>query len=349
MASRAIVITNGLLDTFYAKTCHGLLRGTSRYNIQAVIDYKHAGKDSGEVVFGKKNNIPVISSVQEFVKKSRLKAHYCIVGVAVEGGLLPDSFRGSLFEAIRQRMSIVNGLHTYLSADDGFITLAKQYNVKLIDIRKPKPISDLAFWSGEILKLKTPRVAVLGIDCAVGKRTTARWLVQKMNKSGIPTEMIYTGQTGWLQGYKYGFIFDSTLNDFVSGELEHALLQCVSQENPKLMIIEGQSSLRNPTGPGGYEFIISGGAQYVILQHKPSRKYYDNNLDWKLPIPHVQSEIDLINTLGAEVLAVTVNPEGSKNIEKVIKSLRDEVNVPVYQSSPRHLQPVADKIKSLVI
>ena len=35
--------------------------------------------------------------------------------------------------------------------------------------------------------------------------------------------MIYTGQTGWLQGGEYGFIFDSTLNDFVSGELENAI------------------------------------------------------------------------------------------------------------------------------
>ena len=58
--------------------------------------------------------------------------------------------------------------------------------------------------------------------------------------------MIYTGQTGWLQGGKYGFIFDSTLNDFVSGELEHAILTCYEETNPDVILIEGQSALRNP-------------------------------------------------------------------------------------------------------
>ncbi|MEM1359258.1 MAG: signal peptidase I, partial [Bacteroidota bacterium] len=40
------------------------------------------------------------------------------------------------------------------------------------------------------------------------------------------------GQTGWMQGSKYGFIFDSTLNDFVSGELTHAILQAYKNEQP---------------------------------------------------------------------------------------------------------------------
>ena len=31
--STAIVLTNGLLDTPNAKTCHGLLRGTDRFEI----------------------------------------------------------------------------------------------------------------------------------------------------------------------------------------------------------------------------------------------------------------------------------------------------------------------------
>ncbi len=348
MASRAIIVTNGLLDTFYAKTCHGLLRGTSRYSIQAVIDYKHAGKDSGEVVFGKKNNIPVVSTVQEFVKITQLKAHFCIVGVAFEGGLLPDAFRGGLSEAIRQRMSIVNGLHTHLSEDEAFATLAKQYNVKLIDIRKPKPIEDLAFWTGKSLKLKIPRIAVLGMDCAVGKRTTCRWLVKNLNKAGVKAEMIYTGQTGWLQGYKYGFIFDSTINDFVSGELENALLFCAQEAKPDLMIIEGQSSLRNPTGPCGSEIIISGGVKKVILQHQPARKYYDDNLKWKLPIPSIQSEIDLIEKFGAEVIAVTINPAGTKDIDKTITHLKDEIKVPVYQSSEQHMQGIVEQLKSLI-
>ena len=347
--SRAIVVTNGMLDTFYAKTCHGLLRGTKRYDIVAVIDYKHAGKDAGEVLFNRRNEIPIFSSVQDFVKKSKTNAEYCIVGVAFEGGILPDSFKGGLAVAIRNRMSIVNGLHTYLSDDEVFQQMANQYSVKLIDIRKPKKIKDLSFWSGKILNMKTPRIAVLGMDCAVGKRTTTRWLWQRCENADIRTEMIYTGQTGWLQGHKYGFIFDSTLNDFVSGELENALLKCDQEEQPDLMIIEGQSSLRNPTGPCGSEIIISGGVKHVILQHQPSRIYFDDNEEWKIPIPSLQSEIDLIQKLGAEVIAVVMNPDGLKAPQETLSKLKKSLPIPIFNGESEQMDPIVALIKKKVL
>ena len=37
-------------------------------------------------------------------------------------------------------------------------------------------------------------------------RTTARVLTQGLRARGLSAEMIYTGQTGWLQGGRYGFI-----------------------------------------------------------------------------------------------------------------------------------------------
>ena len=46
----------------------------------------------------------------------------------------------------------------------------------------------------------------MGTDCAVGKRTTTRWLMEACNQAGIKTEMIFTGQTGWMQSrHDYGF------------------------------------------------------------------------------------------------------------------------------------------------
>jgi hypothetical protein len=38
-----------------------------------------------------------------------------------------------------------------------------------------------------------------------------------MKKAGYRAEMIYTGQTGWMQGAKYGFVFDSTPQRFYFG------------------------------------------------------------------------------------------------------------------------------------
>ena len=50
----AVVFTHNLLAENFAKTAHGLLRGTDRFNIIAVIDSLHYGKDAGEVLDGKK-------------------------------------------------------------------------------------------------------------------------------------------------------------------------------------------------------------------------------------------------------------------------------------------------------
>ena len=155
-----------------------------------------------------------------------------------------------------------------------------------------------------------PRIAVLGTDCALGKRTTARILLEACRNAGIPTELIFTGQTGWMQGTPFGFILDSVPNDFVSGELEQAIVSCWEQAHPELILLEGQSALRNPAGPCGSEFILSGRATGVILQHAPSRRYYEGLEEFALRLPPVSDEIALIRTLGARTLAVTLNGEG---------------------------------------
>ena len=67
----AIVLTDGMLQTLDAKTAHGLIRGTERYDIAAVIDSVHTGKDAGEVMDGIHRNIPVIEDVEKAVAAIR--------------------------------------------------------------------------------------------------------------------------------------------------------------------------------------------------------------------------------------------------------------------------------------
>ena len=78
------------------------------------------------------------------------------------------------------------------------------------------------------MRLTVPRVAVLGTDCALGKRTTATLVLEGLRRRGVATELVTTGQTGWLQGHRFGFVLDATPNDFVSGELEHAIERLVA-------------------------------------------------------------------------------------------------------------------------
>ena len=145
-----------------------------------------------------------------------------------------------------------------------------------------------------------------------------------------------------LIGSIHKFILDATPNDFVCGELEAAILTCQRETEPDLIVIEGQSSLRNPMGPCGSEFILAGGAKGVILQHAPGRPFFDDLEDLGCRIPPIEEEIELIGLLGAEVWAVTLNEEGMEDgPEKTRLHLAEKLGIPV-------VLPLRDDLSSLV-
>jgi len=342
---KAIILTNGLLATDNAKTAHGLIRESKRFEIVGVADTVNAGKDAGVVLDGKHRNIPVFETVRQAMT---VKPSYCIVGVATAGGVFPGDLIEEVKQAIQHKLSIVNGLHDHLSERPDIKQMADENGVTLIDIRIPKKRKDLHFWTGEIFKIKTPVIAVIGTDCALGKRTTTRFVMNACNGAGMNTQMIYTGQTGWLQGGKYGFIFDSTLNDFVSGELENAILTCYKDTDPDIIFIEGQSALRNPSGPCGSEMLVSGNAKSVILVHAPKRKYYEHDPAWG-EIHSIESEIELIRKFGSTVIAVALNTEHCSNEEAFTfqKGYETKLKIPVMlplQEGCEKIVPVIQKL-----
>ena len=68
LTGTACILTGGLLDTILAKTAHGLIRESKRFDIVGVIDGKAANRDAGEVLDGKPRNIPVLSSVAQLIE-----------------------------------------------------------------------------------------------------------------------------------------------------------------------------------------------------------------------------------------------------------------------------------------
>jgi uncharacterized NAD-dependent epimerase/dehydratase family protein len=308
ISGTALALSAGILDHKEAKTTHGLLRGSDRFDLIGVIDHKFAGQDAGEVLDGKKRNVPIFEDLATAIQKAG-KPDFIIIGIATVGGVLPNHLMVVIKAALEAGISVVNGLHDYLQDHKELQLLAKAKQAQLIDIRKPKRFSDLHFWSEEIFTVDCPIIAVLGMDCAVGKRTTAKFLAEAVQAQGKKAEMIFTGQTGWMQGARYGFIFDSTLNDFVSGELSHAVMEAYQHESPDVILLEGQSALRNPSGPCGPEYLISANAKKVVLVHEVKKQFYDDLPSWG-PLPSVQSEIELIRAYGSEVIALSLNTRG---------------------------------------
>ena len=59
----AVILANGLFRTPFAKTAHGLVRGPCRYRIVGIIDNGCAGEDAGELLDGRRRDIPIFESV----------------------------------------------------------------------------------------------------------------------------------------------------------------------------------------------------------------------------------------------------------------------------------------------
>lgn len=347
MRETAVVLANGLYRTSFAKTAHGMVRGPCRYRVVAVVDPSCAGGDAGELLDGRFRGIPVVESVATTLGWAAGRPEFCVVGVATSGGALPPALRADLVDAASAGLSLVSGLHQLLGDDPELVRIGRARRARIIDIRRPRPVAELRFWTGAVLGLATPRVAILGTDCAIGKRTTCTLLWEACRRAGLRAEMIYTGQTGWLQGVRHGFILDATPNDFVAGELERAILDCQRESDPDLILIEGQSSLRNPAGPCGSELVVSAGVRGVILQHAPAREFFDELEGLRCRIPAIAEEVELIRLLGAEVWAVTLNEErlSEGGAEAARQRLEAELGMPVFLPLRDGLAPLVELLR----
>lgn len=331
---KALVYCEGAFNTPNGKTAHGLVRFTERYEVVGVLDEKYAGSDAGEVLDGRSNGIPIFRDIETAVtalKTSGNLPSYLVIGLAPDGGRLPQEAKGTIKAALQMGWNVDSGLHDFLTNDTELVALAKEKKVTIRDIRKTPDRDQLHFFTGDIERVDCLKLAVLGTDSALGKRTTAWILVHAFRKAGKKAEMIGTGQTGWMQGAKYSMVMDSCINDFVSGEIEHAVVSAWKNEDPDVIVIEGQGSLMNPAYPGGFEILAAGRPDYVILQHAPKRLEYDGFPGYKLH--SLEEQIKAIQVIsGKEVIAITVNHEGMEKEEilDICKSITLETKLPAY-------------------
>jgi uncharacterized NAD-dependent epimerase/dehydratase family protein len=307
----AVVHCRGAFSTTYGKTAHGLVRRTRRYRVMAVIDPELSGRDAGETLDGKPNGIPIVADLPSALgaaSRGGYPAQYFVVGIAPDGGRLDGELRGAIREAISAGLNVDAGLHDFLGDDPEFSSLAREKGVELRDVRKTPPREALNAFTGKIEEVGSLRVAVLGTDSAVGKRTTGWELVEALEAVGMGAEMIGTGQTAWLQGAQYSIMLDSLVSDFIAGELEHAVWRAWTEARPEVIVVEGQGSLMNPAYPGGFEILAAARPHCVVLQHAPARTVYDGFPDYPLhPLPVQIQAIELIS--GRPVVAVTINHE----------------------------------------
>lgn len=318
------------------KTANGLIRHSSNFRILSVIDSEMAGLDSGYVLDNKRNGIPIYSSLNEAFEMTNEPINFFIYGLAHSNGLLSSSDRQVMLEAMSLGMNIVNGLHQYLNDDSEFIAASKRYGVSLYDIRRPINKGNLQVFRNIIQEVPCPRVAVMGTDCAIGKRTTAITLSNALKEYGLKVAFIATGQTGVIQGAPYSLVIDSIPAQFCPGELEAVIHRAYHVEKPDIIIIEGQGALSHPAFSTSAMILRGSAPNAVILQHAPHRK---ERLDFAdMPMPKLSSEIELIESFAqTKVIGICINHEAmdEMDIEEYIYRYSQDFLVPVTDALSR--------------
>jgi len=329
MREKSLIYSEKEFGKLDGKVANGLSRYSERYEIVGIIDSTKAGLDAGEYLDKVKNNIPIFKSIDDALNSLNYTPENFIYGIAPLASFLDKEERQVIVSAIKNKMNIINGLPEYFTEDDEFVQNAKKYGVQLYDIRKAPPRDKLHIFSGRILEIKTPVILVAGTDCAVGKRTTSRLLVESLKKQGVKTTFVTTGQTGLLQGAKYGIALDVLTSGFATGEVENAIVNAVATEQPDIIIVEGQGALSHPAFTSSSAILRGALPDAIIMQHPHTRK---NHCDYpKLPMPTLESEIKLNELFSkSKVIAITLNHENmtDQELENTIVEYESKYKLP---------------------
>jgi uncharacterized NAD-dependent epimerase/dehydratase family protein len=344
-SATAVIYCEANLGAIDGKTANGLIRHSEKYKILSVIDSEKAGLDAGMVLDNEPNEIPVCRDIADALAQADTLPDYFIFGMAPSSGMLSKHQRGLILEAMSHGMNIVNGLHEFLNDDPVFKAACEASKVEILDVRKPRGKKDLRMFSGSISEVTCPRIAVLGTDCAIGKRTTANILARALNNHGIKAVMIGTGQTGLMQGARYGIAMDAIPSQFCAGELEATIVEAFVNESPDVIIVEGQGALSHPAFSTS-SFILRGSCpDGIVLQLAPGRDFRCDFENMEMPTP--ATEINLLQTFSdTRVIGLTINHENMTDAEvsTAITSYECELGIPVTDALTRSPEILVEMI-----
>jgi uncharacterized NAD-dependent epimerase/dehydratase family protein len=281
---RYLVVAEGQFGPLTSKTANSAVRFIHD-RVACVLDSAQAGHTVQDVLgFG--GSIPVVGTVQEGL---RLGPTALLVGIAPQGGGLPEAWRPMLRTAIAAGLHVVSGLHVHLGDDPELARLAAERGVRIHDLRKPP--ADLPVSQGRARLVDAYSVLTVGTDCNIGKMTAGLRIRDALTARGVRVGFAATGQTGILiEGW--GIAVDAVVADFIGGAAERLVLQAAPGND--VVLVEGQGSLVHPGYSGVTLGLLHGSLpDAMVLCHQPTRRcpYGGGNAYHWMPLPSVEEMI----------------------------------------------------------
>ena len=298
---RFLALAEGNFGPTTSKTANACIRYTPD-RVVAVIDSRHAGKTASDVIgFG--GDIPVVASLSDGLRR---KPNALLIGIAPQGGGLPDEWRANIRGAIEHGLSVWSGLHFFIGDDPEFAELARKHKVGIHDLRRPPAALPVA--TGKARHVESTIVLSVGTDCNIGKMTAQLQVRDALRAAGESVAFAATGQTGILvEGW--GTAVDAVVADFIAGAAERLVLDAAKEGD--IVLVEGQGSIIHPGYSGVTYGLIHGSMPHAfLLCAQPSREAINNN-PW-LRIPPLTEMIRLHEAIvaplrPAPVIAVALN------------------------------------------
>ncbi|MBM3832792.1 MAG: DUF1611 domain-containing protein [Verrucomicrobia bacterium] len=341
MPRKIVLLTAGITGAGPAKTAINLIRYKAG-EVVAIFDQAHSGKTSQQL-FGIGGAIPVIGSLE-----SAPDADTLVVGVAPTGGKLPAEMRAVILDAISKKMTVVSGLHEFLSQDSEIARAAHEHGAKLFDIRKNAE-RDVAHRRG--IGENCLRIHTVGHDCNVGKMVVSLELSLALQKAGFDAKFVATGQTGiMIEGD--GCPIDAVVSDFVNGAAEKLVL---ANQHHNILLIEGQGSIAHPRYSAVTLGLLHGCMpDGLILCCEMGRETVAGMDSFR--IPPLSRLRELYETMGnlmhpCKVIGVAVNGRrfSDQQVENECERLKREMVLPVcdvLRQGPYELMEAVLKLKS---
>ena len=157
--------------------------------------------------------------------------------------------------------------------------------------------------------------------------------------------MVSTGQTGVIQGARFGVALDAIPAQFAIGELEGAVLAAFEEGRAEVIIVEGQGALSHPAYISSMVILRGSRPAGVILQHAPTRRSLSDFPAVAMPTP--ASEIALIEAVAdTTVIGMTINHEGMSDddVTAAIGLYAVELDMPVTDALTRPAQALVDMV-----
>jgi uncharacterized NAD-dependent epimerase/dehydratase family protein len=266
---RFLILADGLFAPRTSKTANSCIRYAPD-KVVAVLDPTKAGRTVQDVLgFG--GAMPIVGSFDEGLAHA---PNALLVGIAPQGGRLPDSWRFVIRAALQHKMDVWSGLHTFLGDDEEFATLAREHGVTIRDLRKPP--RDIPVATGRVREVAATVILTVGVDCNIGKMTSQLQLRDALRERGLKVAFVPTGQTGILiEGW--GISVDAVIADFIAGAAERLVLEA-AESDPDIILVEGQGSLIHPGYSGVTYGLMHGSLPHaMIMCGQPSRTEITNN------------------------------------------------------------------------